>query len=404
MFAKRYGVNPKIAAQWNRRGSESGTDSPAVTPRSAVRAAGNYTSARADKYVRPSAGDKRKTSAGGVMRSAMFALAALVAVAAPAAAQDVPAYGPMLEGFDYPYPIQHFEFVSQRQDMQMAYMDVTPEPANGETVVLLHGKNFCAATWKSTMDALLDAGYRVVAPDQIGFCKSTKPDSYQYSLHQLAANTHALTEKLGLDHVNIMGHSMGGMLAMRYAMQFPGQTEGLVLVNPIGLEDWKAKGVPYLGIDAWFESQKETDFASIKSYQKSTYYAGEWRAEYDRWVKMLAGMYKGEDGDVTAWHQTKTTDMVFTQPVVYELDTIEAPTLLFIGEQDNTAIGKGSSSEAVQARLGDYSVLGEQAAARIPDATLVEFPDLAHSPHIQEPARFNARLIEELAQLGEEDR
>lgn len=53
-------------------------------------------------------------------------------------------------------------------------------------------------------------------------------------------NTHALLEKLGIDKVSVVGHSTGGMLATRYALMYPKQTEKLVMVNPIGLEDWKA--------------------------------------------------------------------------------------------------------------------------------------------------------------------
>ena len=57
----------------------------------------------------------------------------------------------------------------------MAYMDVKPAAPNGHIVVLLHGKNFCAATWQGTIATLTAAGYRVIAIDQIGFCKSSKP-------------------------------------------------------------------------------------------------------------------------------------------------------------------------------------------------------------------------------------
>jgi len=79
-------------------------------------------------------------------------------------------YGPQLEGFEYPHPIQRFEFSSQQQDLSMGYMDVKPTgQTNGRTAVLLHGKNFCGATWEATIKALSDAGYRVIAPDQIGF-------------------------------------------------------------------------------------------------------------------------------------------------------------------------------------------------------------------------------------------
>src|SRR5215510_16197498 len=118
---------------------------------------------------------------------------------------------PMLADFDYPYPVQHFQLQSQGQSLAMAFMDVPPVQANGKTIVLLHGKNFCGATWESSIGALRDAGFRVVVPDQIGFCKSSKPQAYQYGLHQLANNTHALLGSIGIDRAIVVGHSMGGM-------------------------------------------------------------------------------------------------------------------------------------------------------------------------------------------------
>src|SRR5260370_37993693 len=104
----------------------------------------------------------------------------LLAVGFPALAADTPSYGPELQGFDYPYPVSRFDFPSQRQKLRMAYMDVAPKKANGRTAVLMHGKNFCAATWRATIGSLSAVGFRVIAPDQVGFCKSTKPDLYQY--------------------------------------------------------------------------------------------------------------------------------------------------------------------------------------------------------------------------------
>ncbi|HID9277410.1 TPA: alpha/beta fold hydrolase, partial [Enterobacter kobei] len=140
-------------------------------------------------------------------------------------------YGEQLEGFHYPHPLQHFTFSSQQQSLSMGYMDVKPaQQANGQTVVLMHGKNFCAATWEDTINALSQQGYRVIAPDQIGFCTSTKPTRYQYSFQQLAQNTHQLLAQLGVENAVIVGHSTGGMLATRYALMYPQQTQKLVLV------------------------------------------------------------------------------------------------------------------------------------------------------------------------------
>ena len=180
-----------------------------------------------------------------MIRTLLPASLALLLAATTASAQDHPTYGPRLEGYDYSFPVQTYAFTSQRQPLEMTYMDVAPTgPANGRTAVLLHGKNFCAATWAPTIRVLAEAGFRVITVDQIGFCKASKPAAYQFSLPQLATNTKGLLDSLNIDRAVIVGHSMGGMLAARFAIQHADAVEHLVLVNPIGLEDWQAEGVP----------------------------------------------------------------------------------------------------------------------------------------------------------------
>lgn len=327
--------------------------------------------------------------------AAIFLLCSVVA-ALPATSKERPRYGPMLEGFEYPHPVRRFEFISQGQTLSMAYLDVASDSPNGRTVLLMHGKNFCAATWESAIAALSDAGYRVIAPDQVGFCKSSKPQAYQFSFGQLARNTHALLESIGVHRAMIVGHSMGGMLAARYALQYPDATGKLVLVNPIGLEDWQAQGVPWRSVDQWHARELKTGFDSIKRYQQEVYYDGRWEPRYERWVEMLAGMYAGRGGGAVAWNQALASDMIFNQPVVHEFPQIAVPTTLIIGQRDRTAIGKDLAAPELAGRLGDYPALGKSAAAAIPGATLVEFEDLGHSPQVEDPRRFNAALLEAL--------
>ena len=317
----------------------------------------------------------------------------LVLLGASAVAEEGPVYGPELEGFDYPLPVQRFVFQSQRQQVQMAYLDAQPERANGRTIVLLHGKNFCAATWEGTMRFLQSNGFRVIVPDQIGFCKSSKPAAYQYTFQQLAHNTKALLDSLGVQRFTVMGHSTGGMLATRIALMFPQQVEQLVMVNPIGLEDWKAEGVPSLSLDQWHAREKQVTAERIRNYERVTYYVNEWRPEYERWVQMIAGMFRGPGRELVAWHSALTYDMIFTQPVVYEFPQLRVPTLLLFGERDGTAIGKDISPPEVKARLGDYPKLARRTAAAIPGAKLVLFPELGHAPQMQDPERFHAELL-----------
>ncbi len=327
---------------------------------------------------------------------AIALLVALAAVLPAIAANDRPAYGPQLQGFDYPWPVSHFAFTSQGVAMDMAYMDVKPAAPNGRTVVVLHGKYFCAATWQGTIAALVGAGYRVIAPDQVGFCKSTKPAHYQYSLQQLAGNTRALLASLAIKRSVVIGHSMGGMLGMRYALMYPEAVDKLVLVDPIGLEDWKAKGVPWQSVDAWYRQELKTTADGLRNYERATYYAGRWEPKFERWVQMLAGLYRGPGHEIVAWNAALVDDMVSTQPVVYELQNISVPVLLMIGDKDKTAVGKDLAPPAVRATLGNYPVLGKEAAARIPHAQLVEFADLGHAPQIQAPNLFYKALFDGL--------
>jgi pimeloyl-ACP methyl ester carboxylesterase len=322
----------------------------------------------------------------------LLALRTLVA-ATNSDAEDKHIYGPELEGFAYPYPVGRFRFNSQGSEMSMAYMDVRPDKPNGRTVVLLHGRNFCAATWEQTIKVLTEEGYRVIAPDQIGFCKSSKPTGYQFTIQSLAENTHALLSSLGITRATIVGHSFGGMTAIRYALMFPADIERLVLVNPIGLEDWQALGVPYTDQNEALEVEKKTTFESIKQYEQKFYYAGQWKPEYDRWVDMLDGMYSGPGREAVTHTQARIAEMIYTQPVVHELERVQVPTLLLIGQLDRTAPGANRAPAEVAKRLGNYPELGRDAARRIPSAKLVEFPDLGHAPQIQAPNEFHEQLL-----------
>jgi pimeloyl-ACP methyl ester carboxylesterase len=335
------------------------------------------------------------TTARTAIRALLLA-GLLIGPIGSARAESTPSYGVELQGFDYGFPVQTYSFQSQREALKMRYIDVTPDHANGRTAVLLHGKNFCAGTWGATIKVLSKAGYRVIAPDQIGFCKSTKPAHYQYTFQQLARNTHALLESLGIHKATIIGHSTGGMLAIRYGLMYPDATEQLALVDPIGLEDWTAKGVPPVGVDDWYQRELKTSAAGIRKYEQTTYYGGQWKPEYDKWVQMLAGLNNGPGKTLVAWNSALIYDMILTQPVVYQLGDLTMPVLLMIGDKDTTAIGKDFAPAAIRPQLGNYPELAKTTMKALKHGTLVEFPDFGHAPQMQDPDAFHAALLKGL--------
>ncbi len=111
-------------------------------------------------------------------------------------------------------------------------------------------------------------------------------------------------------------------------------------------------------------------------------------------------MYRGPGKAEVAWSSALLYDMIYTQPVVYELGLLKVPTLLLIGDRDTTAIGKELASPEARAQLGDFAALGKSAAAAIPNSKLIEFPDLGHAPQMQDPAAFHKALLDGLQSLG----
>ncbi|KAI1080745.1 alpha/beta-hydrolase [Whalleya microplaca] len=335
------------------------------------------------------------------LSAAVAAFVSAIFFSIPVAAQetgtivDAPSEGELHgSNFTYPWPLKLYRFTSQRQDLEMAFMDVPPtsEP-NGKVAIGLHGKNFCGPTWEATARKLLGVGYRVILPDQVGFCKSSKPESYQYTLQQFVYNTYSLLQALKIEKVTVIGHSLGGMTTFRWGLSYPDTVDELVVINPLGLEDWRALGVPYMSVDNLYVTEAASNYTSIRAYEQETYYVGQWDTAYDVWVNMLVNIYQGSEASTFAFDQALVTDMVLSDPVVYEFGSLKPRILLLIGKKDNTAIGKQWSPPDVQAKIGHYDVLGEQAAAAIPNADLIEFPDLGHAPHIQDPETVHKALL-----------
>jgi pimeloyl-ACP methyl ester carboxylesterase len=312
----------------------------------------------------------------------------------PGAPSAVPAggYNLWLDGYPYPYAVRRLPLIVQGESLCLAYMDELPADPNGHVVLLLHGKNFSGAYWHATADALLGRGYRVILPDQIGFGKSSKPVDIQYSFALLAQTTATLLDRLGVARVSVVGHSMGGMLATRWATQYPERTDHLVLVNPIGLEDYR-RSLPYLGVEAWQGQAMRQSPQAIRDYMRRSYFHDSWQAAYEPLLDIQVGWATGPDREVLARVSALTQDMIYTQPIVYDFPFVRVPTLLVIGQEDRTAPGKTDVEPAVARRLGDYPALGAAAANAIPGAKLVRLAGVGHVPQYEAFERWQAALL-----------
>jgi pimeloyl-ACP methyl ester carboxylesterase len=88
-----------------------------------------------------------------------------------------------------------------------------------------------------------------------------------------------------------------------------------------------------------------------------------------------------------------TYQMIYLQPVNHEFDQVKAKTLLVIGQEDRTVVGKARVKKELLPLYGQYPQLGKKTAKLIPKATLVEMPNVGHIPHFEAKDAFNRALI-----------
>jgi pimeloyl-ACP methyl ester carboxylesterase len=320
------------------------------------------------------------------MKKYFLILVSVFSLTSPVLAESPVKYNKELDGFAYPFEVKTFTLSSQNQDLKMRYMDVGEKDAQ-KVIVLLHGKNFSGYYWERIAKDLLTKKYRVIIPDQVGFGKSSKPDAYQYSFGQLGLNTKSLLDSLHLKKYDIVGHSMGGMLAVTFAANYSSSVNKLILINPIGLEDY-GKYVEFKDVDFFYQRELAKTLDKAINYQENNYYDGKWSNEYEKLLAPLKGLLAGDDWERVAWNNALTYGPIFSENIVDRFSQVTSETFLIIGTRDKTGPGRAWLKEGVTRKLGEYDKLGKNAHKMIKGSTLIELEGLGHMPQYEDYTAF----------------
>ena len=319
------------------------------------------------------------------LKGLIYTVLSLSLVAVSLRAQEPPSQPPEHWGataidysnVPYPHPVSYLELELFGRQLRMAYMDVAPvAKSNRQTVVLFHGMNFFAAAFRPTIKALTENGFRVIAIDRLGYGRSSKPIVH-YNLHMPARNTKALLDELGIERAAIVGHSMGGMVATRFAATYPESTTHVVMVNQIGLTDPRRTG-EWRDPNVTASRVLDTSYQSVLRQHRRYYPAG-WREEYLEWVKYQYGLTLGGDWPRMARVRAAQMQILFEDPVVYEWQFIATKALVMGGAEDRLST--------------DFPAAARHVAQSLQNAELILFPQVGHAPAFEIPDEFHAALI-----------
>ncbi|HVY78950.1 MAG TPA: alpha/beta fold hydrolase [Solirubrobacterales bacterium] len=245
---------------------------------------------------------------------------------------------------------------------------------SGPNLVLIHGMINSSRHWQAVAERLADS-HRVIAPDLIGHGDAATPRG-DYSLGAHAASIRDLLTTIGVERATIVGHSLGGGVAMQFFYQFPQRTERLALISSGGLGHDVS---PMLRGAALPGSATLLRLASNPRLVGSLAAAGDRLRErgvpsgvYLQAVARALGPLQ-ESGSRRAFLQTLRAVIDVHGQKVSARDRLyllgEMPTLIVWGERDRT-IPKAH---------------GLQASAAIPNCRFETLPKAAHFPNLEDP-------------------
>jgi pimeloyl-ACP methyl ester carboxylesterase len=171
----------------------------------------------------------------------------------------------------------------------------------GQPVLLLHGFPDTHAVWRLQIDALVAAGYKVIAPDLRGYGKTEAPGSEEaYIMDALRADVVSLLDSFGLERVLLVGHDWGSVVGWNVCMHAPERVERFVALS-VGHPAAYTEGGPLQLLKGYYvlvfqlrgiaESMiKAFDWHSLRSMASNPAQFAEWREQLDRPGRLTAAL------------------------------------------------------------------------------------------------------------------
>lgn len=286
---------------------------------------------------------------------------------------------------EYPAPLASTQTL-QVGSATVAYVD---QGQGQDTLVLIHGLGSYLPAWKNNVAALAQH-HRVVAIDLPGYGKSSKDDDYAYSMEFFATVVQGVIEQLELSHPVLVGHSMGGQIAVTHALRYPGAARALVLTSPAGLETFEDGEAKWLADIVTDEFTCKATPEAIWSRHATNFHHMPKDAHFmaaDR-----VAVIGGPDFQQYCRAVTRSVRAMLDEPVFERLPEVTVPVLVVFGKYDqlipNPFLHGGSTER-----------LAKKTVPRLPAAELVMLPRAGHMAQLEQAEAWNEAVLAFLGRL-----
>jgi pimeloyl-ACP methyl ester carboxylesterase len=263
---------------------------------------------------------------------------------------------------------------------EIAYHDT----GSGErTLLLVHGLGSSMTAWSKNLEALA-RDHRVVVVDLPGYGKSTKAN-YEYTMRFFAKAIRGVVRELDLQRVVLVGHSMGGQIAMTYALDYPGTVEALVLTSPAGLEPFNDGEARWLAGMTTPAFTCNADDEAVWTRHVQNFHRAPKDAEF--MVADRLAVRGGPDFADYCVAVSRSVAGMLDEPVVERLPEIDVPVLVVFGDADalipNPFLHGGSTVR-----------LAKKAVDRFADAQLVLLEKAGHMAQFERAEQWNREVLQ----------
>ncbi len=251
-------------------------------------------------------------------------------------------------------------------------------PADGDTIVMVHGFGGDKDNWL-LYARYFTQHYRVIAPDLPGFGENVRNPDWSYGGMAQTERLHAFLKELGVRNFHLTGNSMGGFIALIYALTHPGQLKSLTLIDNAGVTS-KHKSELELAVD---DGRNPLVAKSLKDFDRLMDFIMYKRIPSPKFMMKAMSEVHLRNYDFLDGIFWAIVDEALKKPLTERLGEVAMPTLIIWGRHD---------------RLIDVSC-AEVMADAIPDNRVVILEDAGHIPMIESPretARHHIGFISEL--------